>query len=127
MVGDRTAHQFTVRGVCLLVVVFAAPLFLAGAYFLGTTRPMVWTHTGEADSSVGAISVEVDGWTYNIPLDVEWLDASGAWHESGRPDCLPPTNVTVPVTFGSIDLTDTNLGWRQVVWVACGADPLAKK
>jgi hypothetical protein len=117
----------TFRARHLLVVVFLVPVLLAGAYFLGTTRPMVWTHAGIAHSAEGAISVVVDGWLYNIPLDIEWLDANHSWHDHGRPDCLPPANVSVPVTFGSVDLTGDSLGWRQVVWVACPSDVLSSR
>lgn len=31
-----------------------------------------------------------DGWDVSVPLDVSWTDFNGAFHESGRPDCLPP-------------------------------------
>lgn len=127
MAADRPAPGVTVRAWHLLVVAFVVPMLVAAAYFLGTTRPMIWTHTGMAELSEGPISVEVDGWTYNIPLDVEWLDANHTWHDNGRPDCLPPANVNVPVTFGSVDVTGGSLGWRQVVWVACPDDVLSSQ
>jgi hypothetical protein len=125
--NDGSTPGITFRARHLLVVAFVLPVLVAGAYFLGTTRPMVWTHTGMAQSAEGAISVEVDGWTYNIPLDVEWRDANHSWHDSGRPDCLLPANVNVPVTFGSVDVTGGGLGWRQVVWVACPDDVLSSQ
>ncbi len=76
--------------------------------------------TGIAHSAEGAISIEAGGWTYGVPLDgVQWTDANGAWHESGRPECLPPAEETIPVTFAAMEVTVEGVTWRPVVWVSC--------
>ena len=76
-------------------------------------------HTGLPHSAPGAISVEADGWTYSIPMDVKWVDAQGSLHDGDRPACLPPEGATGPVRFASVDVTVEGASWRQVVWVAC--------
>jgi hypothetical protein len=87
---------------------------------VGIGRAPVTIHTGEAGSAEGAISIEADGWTYSVPLDgVMWVDTLNSWHESGRPDCLPPTGATRPVTFGAVDVSVEGVQWRPVVWVSC--------
>jgi hypothetical protein len=61
------------------------------------------------------------GWAYAIPVDnVKWRDAIGAWHDGGRPDCLPldPQEVN-RITFATVDATVDGIGWRPVVWVSC--------
>lgn len=90
------------------------------AYYAGTLRPTIAVHTAVPSSAEGAISIQADGWTSSVPLDgVEWLDRTGAAHDAGRPDCLPPTGATTPVTFGSVEVNRNGLAWRAVVWVDC--------
>lgn len=62
-----------------------------------------------------------DGWDVSVPLDVPWTDSSGTFHESGRPDCLPPTGrgATGPVRVVWTKVEVGGSGWRQVVWVGC--------
>lgn len=74
--------------------------------------------------SANTISSEpIDGWTYAIPLDVAWTDASGSFHQSGRPTCLPvdsgPSGVVGPITFASVNVAVGGSKWRPVVWVSC--------
>jgi hypothetical protein len=89
------------------------------AYYVGTLRPNIAVHTGTGFSAESAVSVEVDGWTYSVPRDdITWIDHLGAWHDSGRPACLP-VGETVTVTFGAVGVTKDGSTWRQVVWVDC--------
>ena len=85
-----------------------------------TTSNEVVVLTGVAHSAEGAISIETGDWTYGVPLDgVQWTDANGAWHEGGRPDCLPPAEETIPVRFAAVEVTIEGVTWRPVVWVSC--------
>jgi hypothetical protein len=86
-----------------------------------STSSNVTFHTGVPSSAEGAISVEADGWTYSIPLDVLWVDAQGTLHDGDRPACLPPEGATGAVRFASVDVTVEGTSWRQVVWVACSS------
>jgi hypothetical protein len=90
------------------------------AYYLGTLRPSVQLHSGEAHSAEGAITLEADGWSYNVPLDgLMWRSVSGVLNMNGRPDCLPPTGTTERVRFGAVEMTIDGTTWRPVVWVDC--------
>jgi hypothetical protein len=76
--------------------------------------------TGIASPAEGAISLEADGWTYNVPLDVPWTDQSGVFHDGDRPACLAATiTADVAVSFAWVDVAVGGSGWRQVVWVGC--------
>ncbi len=76
--------------------------------------------TATASSASGAISVEAEGHTYGIPLDVAWQDARGAFHESGRPECLPPSGKEEgPVRFLATAVDADGLKFRQVFFVEC--------
>jgi hypothetical protein len=105
--------------VFLAVILVAAAL--VAAFLVGTIQHPVSIRSGTAHSAEGAISIEgADGWFYGVPLDgVEWIDSKNAWHDSGRPGCLPPTGTTNPVRFGSVDVTVEASSWRAVVWVDC--------
>ena len=114
--GDRHLPPVVRTALPILVVMVA----IIGAYLFGTTRPAVSIHTAVPSSVEGAISIEADGWTYGVPLDgVEWIDSQNAWHESGRPECLPPIGTTRSVTFGAVEVTVHGTTWRPVVWVDC--------
>jgi hypothetical protein len=106
------------------VVAMAAGLLLAGcaatANDRGTSSNITF-HTGIPSSAEGAISVEADGWTYSIPIDVFWVDAQGTLHDGDRPECLPPEGTNQAVRFASVDVTAEGTSWRQVVWVACSS------
>ena len=101
-----------------LVLVLAACVF--AGFTLGRSRV--------ATEDVSCLSVErqvgctlKDGWDVSVPLDVSWTDAGGVFHQSGRPDCLPPTERglvgPIQVAWTEVDVEGT--GWRQVVWVGC--------
>ncbi len=102
------------------VLAFGATALLVTS--CATTAPpgQVQILTGEAYSAEGAISIETGDWTYAVPLGgVRWTDANGASHESGRPECLPPAEETIPVTFAAVEVTVEGVTWRPVVWVSC--------
>jgi hypothetical protein len=101
----------------LAVAILAA----AGGYFAGTHRDTVSMHAGKAYSAPFQISITgEDGWVYGVPLDVNWTDASGTWHEGSRPDCLPPAGeLAGPITFAATQVTVNGITWRPVVWVSC--------
>jgi hypothetical protein len=113
--GSRISPSVLV-GIALAVFVVGL-----GAYLLvAAIRPVVSIHTGVPSSVEGAISIEADGWTYGVPLDgVRWIDSTNSWHGGGRPDCLPATGTTTPVTFGAVEVTVEGTTWRPVVWVDC--------
>jgi hypothetical protein len=98
-----------------------AILGATGGYLAGANRDAVSLHSGKAYSTPFQISITgEDGWVYDVPLDMNWTDGSGTWHQGGRPDCLPPTGeLTAPVTFAATEVTVNGVTWRPVVWVSC--------
>jgi hypothetical protein len=111
---QQAIGQAGLRGAIVLL------LLLALAFYLGTLGSQVAVHTGVPSSAEGAISIEADGWTYSVPLDgVAWIDQGGAWHESGRPACLPPEGTVEAVRFGAVNASLEGVSWRPVVWVDC--------
>jgi hypothetical protein len=93
---------------------------MAAYILVGVARPAIATHVGIPSSAEGAISIEADGWTYSVPLDgVAWIDSTNSWRDGDRPECLPPTGTTRPVTFGAVEVTVEGSTWRPVVWVDC--------
>jgi hypothetical protein len=101
----------------LAVAIIAA----AGGFLAGSNRSSVTVYTGTAHSTEAQISItDKDGWVYSVPLDVNWTDASGTWHEGSRPDCLPPAgDLAAPITFAATQVTVQGITWRPVVWVSC--------
>lgn len=108
----------SVASVAIAVAVLVGAM--VGSFLVGTTRPAVSIHSAVPSSAEGAISIEADGWTYSVPLDgVEWIDSTNSWHDSGRPECVPSTGTSRPVTFGAVEVTVQGSTWRPVVWVDC--------
>ena len=106
-------------------VLAMAVLMLVAVGFIGYTAG---SNSRVVTEEVGCLSAEGvigctldDGWDVSIPLDVSWTDAEGTVHESGRPECLPPTGrgleAPVRVSWTEVDVDGT--GWRQVLHVAC--------
>lgn len=97
-------------------------LAAAAGYAIGSGRPTATIHRGMV-YSMGTMSSEpIDGWTYGIPTDLAWIDASGSFHGQGRPDCLPPSGRVGPITFASVEVATPStgsVGYRAVVWVSC--------
>jgi hypothetical protein len=105
----------------VIIVAVAAVLGAVGGYVLRSAQSNTVGHMGVVvGSGVNGISVESDGWTYSVPLDVTWIDAAGSLHDGGRPECLPPGLGSVQIRFHSIDDLDVaGNRWRQVVMVDC--------
>lgn len=107
------SFQTAVVAAAIVVVLAAGVGFVIGSR---SSAPVL--RTGVASPAENAISVEADGWTYNVPLDVPWTDAQGAFHDKGRPACLP-AGANVPIRFASVDVSAGGTEWRQIVWVDC--------
>lgn len=75
---------------------------------------------GIAYTGLRQATIKADGWNYGVVDSVEWIDRSGAYHESGWPDCLSAPGSSVPVTFGATSVrTPEGVSWREVTWVDC--------
>ena len=118
--GNQLFRRLDLR-LALAVLAVVAIVAAVGGYLVGTNRSGVSLHTGKAHSVQSQISITgEDGWVYSVPLDVNWTDASGVWHEGDRPACLPPVgDVQAPVTFAATQVTVNGMTWRPVVWVSC--------
>jgi hypothetical protein len=103
----------------LATVVFVALLIAVTAYTIGTHRSATHVASGYAYASPVQISASADGWSYDIPLDVQWRDAAGSWHEGSRPTCLRASGNRVPVTFAWVPVHVGQVSWRTVIWVDC--------
>jgi len=103
------------------VAAVALAILLAGyiGVRLGEDKASVRSLIGSGRSASGAISLKSGNWWYGVPLSVRWQSADGAWHEDGRPACLPPTGKVGPVKFGAVPVSRDGVGWRAVVWVSC--------
>jgi hypothetical protein len=106
------------------VAILASGCLLAGliGYVVGVNRSSVTIRScGAYAAPTQATATCSDGWAYAIPVEsVKWRDASGAWHDAGRPDCLPLGPQAVDrVTFATVDVNVNGVGWRPVVWVSC--------
>jgi hypothetical protein len=94
-------------------------LLLAGAYVLGAHRSSTHLTSGTAYSTPFQIGASTHDWQYDIPLQIQWRDSTGAWNDGSRPACLPPANRTMPVKFAWVPVTVAGVSWRAVVWVDC--------
>jgi hypothetical protein len=94
-------------------------VLLLAAYLVGRSSPTVSIHTAVPVSAATQVSVEADGWTYDVPLQIPWYDAGGGEHVGDRPACLPPTGTEDAITFGTIEGSRYGQTWRAVVWVEC--------
>ncbi len=101
-------------GVCVAAILVLAGF---GGYSLWGNGSLVTVLSGDAYSSGYQAQATVNGWQYNIPLDVDWYSASGGFHEGGVPICL--TKGLHPISFGYVPVTLADSSWRQVVWVSC--------
>lgn len=119
---DATLQQAPLRRRWLaigLVLALGFPAFVG--FVVGRGSP-VTTEEVSCLSAQGTIQCTLsDGWDVSIPLDIAWTDAGGAFHEDGRPDCLPPTGrgLEGPVRIAWTKVDAGGVGWRQVVWVGC--------
>jgi hypothetical protein len=89
--------------------------FLTGAH----RAPQVSELSGTAHVGDHVATVEVDGWFYGIQDSVAWLDARGALHDSGWPDCLGSQRDVV-IRFGEVTVDYPGpASQRRVVYVDC--------
>jgi hypothetical protein len=106
-------------GLTLVGIALSLVLGFGLGYVIASSGSAISVHTGSPLSEPEAISLEADGWTYAIPMDVVWLDDGRTVHLRGRPDCLPPEGATEPVKIGVVDASLEGTTWKQVVWVSC--------
>jgi len=101
-------------------MLLGAGLALLAVFVVDEVTPERWTETGMALSAAGAIAGVFNGHDYSIPQDVAWTDARGGYHQSGRPDCLPPTGKQEgPVRITAVTVAAAGYEQRQVVHVEC--------
>src|SRR5437660_9694500 len=84
----------------LVVAAMLTALAVGGtSYVVGTNHRGAGSHvaTGYAYATPLQISAFSGGWSYDIPLDVQWLDTVGGWHQGSRPACLPAATGRTPV------------------------------
>ena len=104
----------------MLAGVLGAVLTIAGVAAVDAATPERWTTTGMALSAEGAIGMDVDGDDYTVPKDVAWTDVRGAYHEDGRPECLPPSGkLEGPIRITAEAVEAAGYKRRQVVHVQC--------
>ena len=108
-----------------IALVLAVGIGGAVGYYVVQSRT---THEarGTAAAAENAISLETTDWTYNVPLDVHWRGADGAWRESGRPECLPPGS-NVEIRFWWTDVSIERSAWREVLAVDCRGSELVEQ
>ena len=103
-----------------MVALWAASLVIAiGIGVIAGRSSAVTLHQAVPVSASGAISIEADGWTYGVPMDVAWVGTDGTFHDQDRSDCLPADGTSQPVRFASVEVNLDGAGWRPVVWVSC--------
>jgi hypothetical protein len=85
-----------------------------------TQSPWVVVREGRADVNGDgtALSIETPEWTYGGSFGFEWIDAGGARHDRGTPDCLPP-GASRMVRFAATEVTVDGSTWRPIVLVDC--------
>lgn len=106
----------------MLAVAAAAIAVVAGlgGFWVGSSKGDAFETVGTAHSTEAQIGVEGDDWSYNVPLDVRWTDADGTWHDSGRPECLPPSDTALEgVRITAVPVEARGMAFRQVVAVHC--------
>lgn len=109
-----------VRIVIPLAVIVGALLAAWIGYLAGTHRSPTHVASGYAYASPYQITATSHGWSYDIPLAVNWRDSTEAWHEGSRPACLPASTRQLPVKFAWVPAQAGDIHWRTVIWVACG-------
>ena len=59
-----------------------------------------------------------------LPTDMAWIDAAGSLNMGGRPACLAPVGHFSHLRFATVRVTESGLGWDQVVLVDCRKQPV---
>ena len=110
------------RAVWILAVVAAAIVAGVAGGFMGANGGYVTVLSGTATAGDHRASVYVGDSSYHLPMDIPWQGTDGVWHDDGRPACLAPGGVNVPVRFGETWVHGpSGVSWPQVVWVVCVA------
>jgi hypothetical protein len=126
MLPVRLKHQqggrVNSRAARLVVVVLAVVVAGAVGVWAGS-RGVIGFHPGTmtADGSTGdkVITLESGGVSYGAKDSVAWTDSLGAIHDSGWPDCLPPSTVVKGVTFLGGMVWYGDVGQAEILWVDC--------
>jgi hypothetical protein len=112
-------ERLSARTTAALAAALAVSAALLG-YTVGASTDDVFEDVGTAHSVEGQISIQIDDWTYAVPLDVPWTDRNGSHHQGGRPECLSPSDAPLPdVRFAAVPVEVRGSGFRQVVTVFC--------
>lgn len=112
----RTSSSSHVGGLVLVA------LGLMGAgYLVGSNGGASQWRVGVGHVAQAKASFETPDWVYGIDRSVAWIDALGARHDRGWPDCLDvPAGTTIAgVRFATVDVEVDGLEWRPVVLVDC--------
>ena len=97
-----------------------AVLALAFATGFQMGKPQTTWHTGEGYLGDRQFTVEYAGWHYGAQDAVpSWIDADGAWHDGGWPDCLDVVGTTVAVRFAAQEVTLDGVTSRPIVAIDC--------
>jgi hypothetical protein len=72
------------RGIVAIGLALVVALAVWGGYVWGERTPHVSVLTGDAYYSGYQAEATVNGWSYDIPLNVAWVGADGDWNQSGR-------------------------------------------
>jgi hypothetical protein len=100
-------------GACLVVA-----MSVAGCA-AGPVSPEVQTGRADVNADGTGGSIETGDWTYDLPTSgITWVDAQGALHDAGRPDCLVPGTST-EIGFAAVPVKVGTETWRPVVWISC--------
>src|SRR5579864_631808 len=119
MRGVRRRYHQVSLGLLIVLVVGA---LAASAFVVGSRNPAITIENGDAHVGADVATASVDGWSYEIPMDVAWLGTDGSWRQDGRPACLAWTGSPrgIAIQFGWVPITSpAGVRWRQVVWVSC--------
>jgi hypothetical protein len=115
-VAERVPRRRRVLVVAALGLILVSGL---GGIAWGQRHPVV--HVDETsclalESQIGCTLP--DGWDIGVSTDVSWTDATGVFHEGGRPECLTTTSrgASEPVLLHWLK---TASGDRYVVEVTC--------
>ena len=111
-------RAYRVAAFALIAVV----AFGVGARF-GSGQPQASMMTGDGDMGPSDGGFKVDGVWYQFDTSVPWTAASGQFHLTGWPECLPRSSLVKGVRFaGSTVNANGNDGpLGRVLWVDCGS------
>jgi hypothetical protein len=105
--------------VVIALTAAAAAVSLTAGVVVARAQPSVAIRVADGYASPAQAGVSTKGWSYDVPLDVQWRDATGSWHENGRPDCIPTHGAIHHLRFATVTAKVEGVTWRPVVWVDC--------